>query len=651
MNCANRILVNLKPNSSIFMGFIQQLPNRSVPRIGIFLIDISICFFAIVLAYFVRFNFNIPKVESDTFYYVFPLILFIRAFSFILTRIYSGIIRYTGTRDASRIMVTLLAGSVLMVFINVISYQLYRIYIVPFSIIIIEFLITVFVMISGRLLVKVIYMELKNPSSEKTGVLIYGAGEAGLITKRTLDRDKGTRYKVAGFIDDDPGKAGKKLEGISIYAADQLEKLLKKGDIRNLIIAIQNISPERKQYIVESSLLHNIRVLNVPPVQSWINGTLSFKQIRKVNIEDLLGREPIQLNLNKISEELKGKVILVTGAAGSIGSEIVRQILPFRPELLIILDIAESPLYELELEIKDHPENSLQKIEMVIGDIRNLERMRNVFNSFRPEIIFHAAAYKHVPVMELNPSESILNNVLGTKIIADLALEYNARKFVMISTDKAVNPTNIMGATKRIAEIYTQSMNAIGKTRFITTRFGNVLGSNGSVIPRFKKQIETGQALTVTHPDITRFFMTISEACQLVLEAGAMGQGGEIYIFDMGKAVRIADLAKKMIQLSGLELGKDIQINYTGIRPGEKLYEELLANEENTLPTHHKKIMIAKVKAYDYNLVSEEIAELIALFHTQNNEAIVKKMKEIVPEFLSKNSIFEKLDQKETVNR
>ncbi|MBL7924304.1 MAG: polysaccharide biosynthesis protein [Bacteroidia bacterium] len=629
------------------MGIPLKLPSRSLPRFTIFLIDLLICVVSLGLAYLLRFNFRVPEVETDTFPLVFSVVLSVRCVSFIITKIYRGIIRYTGTRDAVRILLTLAAGSFCLAVGNLVNYPFTGVYLVPFSIIILEFLITVFFMITGRLLVKVIYMELKNPSSEKTGVLIYGAGEAGLTTKRTLDRDKGTRYKVVGFIDDDPKKAGKKLEGIGIHPASQLENLLEKRDIKHLIIAIQNISAERKQYIVESCLSHNIRVLNVPPVKSWINGELSFKQIRKVNIEDLLGREPIQLHLDTIRHELQGKTILVTGAAGSIGSEMVRQILPFGPKLLVILDIAESPLYELELEIRDNPETNFQKLETVIGDIRNMERMRNVFNTFRPDMVFHAAAYKHVPVMELNPSESILNNVLGTKIIADLALEFEARKFVMISTDKAVNPTNIMGATKRIAEIYTQSMNGQGKTKFITTRFGNVLGSNGSVIPRFKKQIESGLPLTVTHPDITRYFMTISEACQLVLEAGTMGKGGEIFIFDMGKPVKIADLARKMIQLSGLELGKDIQIRYTGIRPGEKLFEELLANEENTLPTHHSKIMIARVKEYDFETVSKDIRELIGLFSSQDNKAIVRKMKEIVPEFLSKNSEFEKLDVKE----
>jgi len=487
-------------------------------------------------------------------------------------------------------------------------------------------------------------MELKNPSNEKTGVIIYGAGEAGLITKRTFDRDKGIRYKVVAFVDDDKAKSGKKIEGVRIYHTSKLEQLLESLDIKHLVISIQNIAAIRKQEIVDSCLKYNTRVLNVPPVRSWINGELSSKQIRKLNIEDLLGREPIKLDMAKIKSDITGKVILVTGAAGSIGSELVRQIISYKPRLLVMVDMAESPLYELELEVREHLISKHCHLETVIGDIRNKERMRNVFKSFHPDIIFHAAAYKHVPVMELNPSESILNNVLGSKNLADLAVEFKVKKFVMISTDKAVNPTNIMGATKRIAEIYIQSLNKTTSTQFITTRFGNVLGSNGSVIPRFKRQLEKGEPLTVTHPDITRYFMTISEACQLVLEASAMGKGGEIFIFDMGQSVKIAELAKKMILLSGLELGKDIQIIYTGLRPGEKLYEELLANEENTMPTHHSKIMIAKVKEYDFDVISHEINDLILMFEGQDNDVIVRKMKEIVPEFISQNSIFEKLD-------
>jgi FlaA1/EpsC-like NDP-sugar epimerase len=383
--------------------------------------------------------------------------------------------------------------------------------------------------------------------------------------------------------------------------------------------------------------------LNVPPVTNWINGELSFKQIKKIKIEDLLEREPIQLDIPLIMQQITGKSILITGAAGSIGSEIARQIVPFHPGKLILLDQNESALYDIELEIED--KFKLKNVEPVIGDIRNTERMRNVFNTFKPEIVFHAAAYKHVPLMENNPSESILTNVYGTKLIADLSVEFGVKKFVMISTDKAVNPTNIMGATKRIAEIYTQSLNFNSNTKFITTRFGNVLGSNGSVIPRFKKQIEEGGPITVTHPEITRYFMTIPEACQLVLEAGTIGNGGEVFIFDMGKSVKIVDLAKKMIKLSGLALGKDIQLVFIGLRPGEKLYEELLNDHENTIPTHNPKIMVAKVKEYDLQTISKDIIELNSLFYTQNNESIVRKMKDILPEFISNNSVYEQLDK------
>jgi len=551
---------------------------------------------------------------------------------------------YTSTRDAVRIFLTLSAGSVFFIVINIFSYFIKDVYVIPFSIIILEFIITVLFMTGGRISVKILYAELKNPSREKTNVIIYGAGDAGVIAKRAIDRDAGSKYKVLAFVDDDQHKAKKYLEGIPIYdAKTELENLLKNNEVKHLIIAIQNITPQRKKEIIESCMQYDTKVLNVPPVTNWINGELSFKQIKKIKIEDLLNRDPIQLDAAQIKNEIGGKVILITGAAGSIGSEIVRQIIPFHPKNIVMLDSAESPLYELELDIAEAKQNC--KYETVIGDIRNAERLRNVFRTFRPDIVFHAAAYKHVPVMENNPSESIFTNVLGTKVMADLAHEFRTKKFVMISTDKAVNPTSIMGATKRIAEIYIQSLNKHSECKFITTRFGNVLGSNGSVIPRFKKQIEAGQPVTVTHPDITRYFMTIPEACQLVLEAGAMGKGGEIFIFDMGAPVKIAELAKKMIKLYGLTLGKDIQIDYTGLRAGEKLYEELLADHENTLPTHHQKIMIAKVKEYDFENISGEIKELIGLFDTQNNEAIVKKMKQIVPEFISRNSEYEKLDR------
>jgi FlaA1/EpsC-like NDP-sugar epimerase len=618
--------------------------NRTMPRGIIFLIDLGIVLCSLIAAYLLRFNFSIPDSEIKTFDYVFPVVIGIRALSFVIFRTYSGIIRYTSTRDVVRILTTITIGSAFFALLNPVTYNLFGVYAVPYSIIFIEFLATVFIMTSLRMLIKIIYLELKNPSRDKTNVIIFGAGESGVITKRTLDRDAGTRYKVLAFIDDNDQKAGKKVEGVPIYNSEKkLESLFQENEVQHLIIAIQHIPPHRKQEIIELCLKYNVKVLNVPPVTNWINGELSFKQIKKIRIEDLLERDPIELDAAEIRKQISGKRILITGAAGSIGSELVRQVMKFKPQQIVMLDSAESPLYELEMETSEIRKGPA--IEPVIADIRNEDRMKNVFRTFRPQIVFHAAAYKHVPMMENNPSEAILTNVLGTRICADLANEYEVEKFVMISTDKAVNPTSIMGATKRIAETYIQSLNKISKTRYITTRFGNVLGSNGSVIPRFNRQIEARQPITITHPDITRYFMTIPEACQLVLEAGAMGQGGEIFIFDMGKSVKIVDLAKKMVQLSGLELGKDIQLVFTGLRPGEKLYEELLANEENTIPTHHKKIMIAKVKEYEFNDVRNNIEELIALFREQNNEAIVRKMKNIIPEYISNNSVFEELDR------
>jgi FlaA1/EpsC-like NDP-sugar epimerase len=398
-----------------------------------------------------------------------------------------------------------------------------------------------------------------------------------------------------------------------------------------------------KQELIERCLNHQVNVLNVPAVSNWINGELSFNQIRNLRIEDLLERDAIRLDMDLIRNELTGKTILVTGGAGSIGSEIVRQVLAFQPKKVIVLDQAETPLYDLELQIREkfHYNN----LETVIADVRQHDRMARVFDAFHPQVVFHAAAYKHVPVMETNPSEAILTNVHGTRILADLSHETGVETFILISTDKAVNPTNIMGATKRTAEIYCQSLGRTSKTRFITTRFGNVLDSNGSVIPRFKKQIEDGGPITVTHPEITRFFMTIPEACQLVLQAGSFGKGGEIFLFNMGRSVKIVDLAKKMIQLAGLEEGRDIQIIYTGLRPGEKIYEELLADSETTLPTHHDKILIAKVREYDFEHVKTDINELIDLFKEQNNDSIVTKLKSIVPEYISANSVFAALDK------
>lgn len=622
---------------------VLRLTEKNTPRWIIFMIDMSICFGSMMLAYQLRFNFRVPESEIALWKVTIPFLLSVRLLSFVFSRIYQGIIRYTNTRDALRVFFTVTAGSLFLGLINIVSYSTAGFFLIPYSIIIIDYFTTVFSLTAFRILVKSVYQELRNPSRDKQSIIIYGAGESGLITKRALDRDAGSNYKVIGFIDDDETKKGKTVEGVRIHPPHDLEELLKENEVAQLIISIQNINPSKKQGIIEKCLSYDVNILNVPPVNNWINGELSYKQIKHIRIEDLLERDPIRLDLDLIREQLTDKVILITGAAGSIGSEIARQILRFHPKYLVMLDQAESPLYELELEVKE--KFNFHNFETVIADIRQYERMERVYDYFKPEVVFHAAAYKHVPVMEHNPSEAILTNVQGTKILADLACKYKVDKFVMVSTDKAVNPTSIMGATKRIAEIYCQSLNSVGPSKFVTTRFGNVLDSNGSVIPRFQKQIENGGPVTVTHPDITRFFMTIPEACQLVLEAGAMGNGGEIFIFDMGKSIRIADLARKMIRLSGLTVGKDIQIQFTGLRPGEKIYEELLADKETTLPTHHEKIMIARVRSYQFEQIKKDINELIGLFKLQDNEAIVAKMKLIVPEYVSANSVFEKLDR------
>ena len=615
----------------------------NLPRWSILIIDLIICAFSLTLAFFLRFNFkDIPAEDLKNLPYDYAILLSIRAITFFVSKTYKGVVRYTGSRDSMRIFGVVLFGSLLMFIVNIVTYFTLDYFIIPTAIIIIDALVTLFIMISSRLAVKAIYFESKNPERSKINVLIYGAGEGGIITKRTLDRDAAIKYKVVGFIDDDVKKKGRSLEGAFVYPFSEIDKLAKENGVESVIISIQNLSPAKKNEIADWCLNNNVRLLNVPPATKWINGELSFNQLRGVNIEDLLEREPIKLDNDIINAQLNDKVILITGAAGSIGSELSRQCIKFNPKKIILLDQSESPLHDVELEFGDKFKK--EQFEVVIGDVRNIDRMRNVFKTFKPNIVFHAAAYKHVPMMENNPSESILNNILGTKNAADLAVEFGVQKFVFVSTDKAVNPTNVMGASKRIAEIYIQSLGKKSATKFITTRFGNVLGSNGSVIPRFKKQIEAGGPVTITHPEITRYFMTIPEACQLVLEAGSMGNGGEIFVFDMGKSVKIVDLARKMIKLSGLEEGRDIKIVFTGLRPGEKLYEELLADAENTLPTHHSQILIGKVREYEYSEVAKVIEELIKLFDTQNNTKIVQCMKELVPEFKSNNSVFERLD-------
>lgn len=615
----------------------------NLPRWSILIIDTLICAFALSLAFLLRFDFNsMPAADAANLKMDYLIVLLIRFISFAISKTYKGVVRYTSSRDTVRIFTVILAGSFAIVALNQVWLVFTETYFISNAVIIIDGLVSLFLLISSRLAVKALYSELKNPARDKLNVLIFGAGESGIITKRTLDRDAAIKYRVIGFLDDDQKKHGRSFEGVFVFAPEKLPELIREYNIEFVIISIQKLSTRKKNEITDLCLSQNVRVLNVPPAAKWINGELSFNQIKSVRIEDLLERDPIKLDEARIGEHLRDKIILITGAAGSIGSELARQCLQFKPKKLYLLDQAESPLHELELEFGDQIDKA--RFEVVMADVRNSDRMANVFRTFKPEIVFHAAAYKHVPMMENNPSESLLTNVLGTKIVADLSNEFNVERFVFVSTDKAVNPTNVMGASKRIAEIYIQSLGTKSKTKFITTRFGNVLGSNGSVIPRFKKQIEAGGPITITHPDITRYFMTIPEASQLVLEAASMGKGGEIFVFNMGESVKIVDLARKMIQLVGLKEGKDISIVYTGLRPGEKLFEELLANAENTLPTHHSQILIGKVREYAFEDVNVIISQLIQSFDTQNNELIVQRMKELVPEFKSNNSVFQKLD-------
>jgi FlaA1/EpsC-like NDP-sugar epimerase len=621
---------------------------KHTPRWVVVFLDLLLNLSALAFAYLIRFDlkadYSVIQEEWNVLSKSIFFYIFIKFTVFQLFRIQKGLVRYTSTEDLRRIFLAVLTCSIIFTIASAIRAEfLDGFYLFPTSILIMEFLVSFAFTVGSRFVVKLIYLESTKDKSEKVNVLVYGAGVSGLITKRTISKDRFINQKIIGFLDENKKLHNTRLEGTRIYSPDKLENLANEFDIKTVIIAIQNPDKENINRLVEKCLSLGITVQKVPRPKSWINGEFSSKQLSKINIEDLLGRKPIQLDQAKISAELKGKVILVTGAAGSIGSGLVKQIGNYEPKTIVLLDQAESALYDLQQEL--HSKGNLFPFDIVIGDIRNYDRLKRVFDFYKPEYVFHAAAYKHVPLMENNPSEAVLTNVKGSKNLVDLALEYDVQKFVMISTDKAVNPTNVMGASKRVAEIYAQTKNQLGKTRFVTTRFGNVLGSNGSVIPLFQKQIEQGGPLTITDERITRFFMTIPEACQLVLEAGSMGQGGEIFVFDMGKSVKIIDLAKKMIQLSGLELGKDIEIKVTGLRPGEKLYEELLASEENTIPTHNPQILIAKTKENSEQQLNA-IEELIQLFDSQQNEQIVRKMKEIVPEYISNNSEFEKLDNK-----
>jgi FlaA1/EpsC-like NDP-sugar epimerase len=617
-----------------------------LPRWIVVVIDLFLLTFASFLGFLLRFNF---QIDLPTFLTGSILFTVSGLISIAITKSYQGIVRYTGLRDGIRIF-SMLTLTVLFTFLASYTYYLFNsYYLVPFSVLLIAYCISFLFLFNYRLLVKNLFsVYTRRRNSKRKNILIYGAGKIGINVRSMLEATN--QYKVIAFIDDSAYKAGKEIDGLEIYPFSEsvISGSLFSEPIDELVIAVRSLSTDRRDEIVDLCLESQVKVRVIPPVNKWINGELSLGQVRDLNIDYLLERDVIRLNSDNVANQLRGKVVMITGAAGSIGSEIVRQILQFSPERIVLIDQAESPLHDLENEIR----GKKLGIECVsfVADIGNSLRMHAIMKTYRPNVIYHAAAYKHVPLMERNPFEAVSVNILGTKAMADLAVEFSVEKFVFVSTDKAVNPTNIMGCSKRIAEIYVQSLDRhlrlLGrhKTQFVTTRFGNVLGSNGSVIPLFKKQIEAGGPLTVTHPEITRFFMTIPEACQLVLEAGAMGNGGEVFIFDMGKSVKVVDLARKMILLAGLEPNKDIDIVFTGLREGEKLYEELLADRENTLPTHHKKIMIANVGETDYSKVDSYINLLSELMYDSNELKMVALMKEIVPEFKSNYSRFEILD-------
>ncbi len=629
--------------------------NRFLPRWLVLISDSLIVGGAFVYVYFLRFNLisqsvNVPEMLVQLLV-ALPLFLLCA----ILFKSHHGIIRHSGMHDVFTLMKAHGSFSLALLIISFAGKQFSTMgFVIPNSVIILHFFVSIFALMFMRFMVQIVYKKIMGPSAHTRNILIYGAGDMGSIAASVIENDDNIHYKLIGFIDDNPHLWKKKKSGIRIYPPrEALSLVARQKNVKEVIFAVspEKISIPRKNQIVDMCLSRNLKVKEVPDANAWIGGTLSSNQIREVRIEDLLGREPIHDRFNEVADGIAGKRILVTGGAGSIGSEIVRQLVKLQPQCIIIVDQAESMLYDIQLEISNSLINT--ELHLYVADIINRNKMREIFRIHRPHIIYHAAAYKHVPLMEQQPAEAIVNNIGGTKNIADLAVSHAAEKFVMVSTDKAVNPTNVMGATKRTSEIYINSLSKTFQTRtqFITTRFGNVLGSNGSVIPLFKKQIAAGGPVTVTHKDVVRYFMTIPEACQLVIEAGSMGHGGEIYLFDMGQPVKIYHLAEKMISLSGFTPHQDIKIIETGLRPGEKLYEELLTTKEKTLPTQHDKIMTARIRPYNYEQAMRDINELLNRANTEDDMLLVARLKNIVPEFVSKNSPYEKLDKTEKTNQ
>ena len=620
--------------------------NNTLPRYWILAVDMLIVIIAYTIALFMLYfkDFGASSFDWSRIWLV-PVIYLI---TFLISRTYDGMLRYAGFNDIRKIFYACTSALSFLIISKLIIHQispaiakdLYPRYVT----IIYHYLIVMVMMIITRFTIRRLYNEIYKNNGEKMNTIIYGAGDGGTVLMRTLNQDNRSRFRMKAFVDDDQKRVGSQINTIKVYSPKtaMAPEFIKKNGIEVMILAIPSLSEKRQKEIIEQGMALNLIVKSIPSFDKWVDGKIETNQIQDIKIEDLLGRKPIILGKSNVIREINEKVVLVTGAAGSIGSEICRQIMHYNPSKLIMLDQAESPMYDFQFEMNNTPDfkEKHDKMSFVITNVKDPIRMREVFEMYHPQVVFHAAAYKHVPFMEENAYEAVFVNVFGTKLVADLAIEYAVEKFVMISTDKAVNPTNVMGATKRIAEIYTQSRQC--KTKFITTRFGNVLGSNGSVVPLFRKQIEKGGPITVTDRRITRFFMTIPEACSLVLEAGSIGDGGDIFVFDMGEKVKIWDLAEKMRKLAHRP---DIEIIETGLRPGEKLYEEVLANEENTIKTDNEKIMHAVVRKYESTEVDEMIEKLHEELETCDPMKIVAQMKVIVPEFKSNNSIFSQLDK------
>ena len=620
--------------------------NNTLPRYWILAVDMIIVIVAYIVALFMLYfkDFGASSFDWSRIWLV-PVVYLV---TFLISRTYDGMLRYSGFNDIRKLFYACTAALSFLIIsklvIRQISPSLARNLYPRYVTIIYHYLITMVMMILMRFTIRRLYNEVYKNTPDKMNTLIYGAGDGGTVLMRTLSQDTKSKFKIKAFVDDDPKRAGTQINTIKIYSPKvaMTPEFIEKFDIDILILAIPSISETRRKEIIEQGMALNLIVKSIPAFDKWVDGKLESNQIQDIKIEDLLGRKPIILGKSNVIREINEKVVLVTGAAGSIGSEICRQVMHYNPSKLIMLDQAESPMYDFQFEMNNTEDfkDKRDKMAFVITNVKDPIRMREVFEMYHPQVVFHAAAYKHVPFMEENAYEAVFVNVFGTKLVADLAMEYGVEKFVMISTDKAVNPTNVMGATKRIAEIYTQSRQS--KTKFITTRFGNVLGSNGSVVPLFRKQIEKGGPITVTDRRITRFFMTIPEACSLVLEAGSIGDGGDIFVFDMGEKVKIWDLAEKMRKLAHRP---EIEIIETGLRPGEKLYEEVLANEENTIKTDNEKIMHAIVRKYEASDVDAMFNKLHEALETCDPMKIVAQMKVIVPEFKSNNSIFSQLDK------